>query len=277
MRSFSISLHSAVVTEPGKTSLHPAGYPETMELKQTFKNKAKRSTRGYTEVTAAKPLQYEHRMKVNDFLYVLSGGEIKSKTFEIFPGTEVSFTIGKYPRSCLLLSMYYKGGKYLAIAGNVRVDIDGKVQTKAIGDQEKNIYVPLANLLHQGPFPISDVEADKKAALEVVWTVYKQQPPSVSHQERAESPAPLMVQESLSVVGRAMKEDVSTADLIVKCGTEIFRAHKVVLCSRLVCLDDNSVPPILIPLSKVSGLQSHDPGRHAGGRDGEDHCGGRGL
>merc|ERR1719238_1980421 len=30
----------------------------------------------------------------------------------------------------------------------------------------------------------------------------------------------------------AMMEDASSADLIIKCGAEIFRAHKVVLCSR---------------------------------------------
>merc|ERR550519_2626976 len=29
-----------------------------------------------------------------------------------------------------------------------------------------------------------------------------------------------------------MKEDVSTADLTIECGKEIFRVHKVVLCSR---------------------------------------------
>ena len=276
MRSFNIFLHKATVTEPGKTSsLRPARYPDTMEYTSNTSNKkAKRSNRGYTEVTVAKPLQYEHRMKVKDFLTVLQGRGIQSKTFEIFPGKKVSFIIeqSSYPMSCLRLTME-GNGDCVAIAGNVRVDIDGKVQTKAFGDPEKNIYVRFSGHFTQAPFPLPDVKADKKASLEVVWTVYKQQPNSVSHQEESEPPASVMIQESLSVVGRAMKEDVSTADLIIKCGAEIFRAHKVILCSRLVCLGNNFVP-ILIPLSKVSGLQSHDPGRHPGGREGKDHRGG---
>ena len=137
------------------------------------------------------------------------------------------------------------------------MDIDGEVQMKAFGDPEKNIYLRFPRFFAQGPFPLPDVEADKKASLEVVWTVYKQQPPSVSHQERAEPPASVMIPESLSVVGRAMMEDVSTADLIIKCGAEIFRAHKVVLCSRLVPLDNNYLPKFTH--SSLQGLRSSKP------------------
>ena len=138
------------------------------------------------------------------------------------------------------------------------MDIDGEVQMKAFGDPEKNIYVPFPGSFSQGPFPLPDVEANKKASLEVVWTVYKQQRPLVSHQERAETPASVMIPESLSVVGRAMMEDVSTADLILKCGAEVFRAHKVVLCSRLVPHDSNYVP-ILSTHSCLEGLLSSKP------------------
>ena len=123
MRSFNIFLHKATVTEPGKTlSLGPARYPDTME--QTSNKKAKRSNRGYTEVTVAKPLQYEHRMKVKDFLTVLQGRSIQSKPFEIFPGKKVSFFIkqSSYPMSSLRLTM--KGNVDIAIAPEIHINTD---------------------------------------------------------------------------------------------------------------------------------------------------------
>ena len=74
---------------------------------------------------------------------------------------------------------------------------------------------------------------DKKITVEVKWTIFLQQPVSTFQLQQEEKiPKSVLSQETLSVVGAAMMEDVSTADLIIKCGDEIFRAHKVVLCSR---------------------------------------------
>ena len=146
---------------------------------------------------------------------------------------------------------------------NVGVDIEGNFQTKTFGDPKKNIYVHFEymasgrySIIRQGPFSNSDVEEDKETTLEVVWTLYQHQPPSVSQLQ--ETPPSMMSQESLSAVGRVMMEDISTADLIIKCGTEIFRAHKVVLCSRLVPHDSKYVP-ILSTHSCLEGLRSSKP------------------
>ena len=67
--------------------------------------------------------------------------------------------------------------------------------------------------------------------MEVKWTIYMQQPVSV-FQQYEEIPAFVKSPETLFAVGKSMLADVFTADLIIKCGTEIFSGHKVVLCSR---------------------------------------------
>ena len=228
-----------------------------MERTSNISNKAMKSkmtNRGYTEVNAVQPLHYEHRMKVNDFLRVLQGGEIESKEFEIFPDVKVYFVI-QLTSSLQVYIFGKKCRKREAIAGSIEVNIDGNVQTKAFGDPEKNIYLRFHDFYGPYLFPVPVVEADKKPTLEVVWSLYHQQPPSVSQYPEAETPqVPEMIQESLSVVGRAMKEDVTSADLIIKCGNEIFRAHKVVLCSRLVLIKTSHLP--IVNCQFLPGLRS---------------------
>ena len=212
------------------------------------------SKRGYTEVNFSVPLIYEHRMKVNDFVNVMKSGEIKSKLLEIFPGKKVYFVITQLMRESFQLKIVKTDSQYARITGNVRVDIDGNVQTKAFGAFRESSFGVIS--ADAGPFSYSAaLDQDKKATLKVLWTLYLPQPPSVFDQQEAETPASMMIQESLSVVGRTMMLDVSSADLIIKCGSETFRAHKVVLCSRLVL----TIIMFQLRLLPLPGLRSSKP------------------
>merc|ERR1711874_168080 len=115
----------------------------------------------------------------------------------------------------------------------------GVCMTRTFGNVEKNEFIDFLtktdglHLPALGPFRCDSdtLKGSEKITAEVKWTIYMRQPISV-FQKGIEIPKSVLSQESRSVVGMAMKEDVSTADLSIKCGDEIFRVHKVVLCSR---------------------------------------------
>ena len=122
--------------------------------------------------------------------------------------------------------------KTLGYAGNYELDINGVSQAGSFGNIEKNEFerVRGENLWFSSPTFPYDINGEEKISVEVKWTIYRQQPFSVV--QDVGIPESLMIRESLSVVGKAMMADVSTADLTIKCGAEIFRVHKVFLCYR---------------------------------------------
>ena len=63
---------------------------------------------GYTEVSLGETLQYEHRIKVNDFVRVLEQkGEIKTSPLKVFPGLELEFVIRKMAETCMVNNIQY--------------------------------------------------------------------------------------------------------------------------------------------------------------------------
>ena len=200
------------------------------------------SKSGFMEVNLAKPLEYEFRMKINDLVGVLKQKNyIKSDWIEIFPNIKVMFVLlPAIPGSFHLNLFGPREGANLdaKLAGKVDVDIDGVSKTETFGNVEKNEFIGFLRDLEMphllpplGPFAYTYIpNGDQKITVEVKWTIYLQKPVSVFQQE-AEIPKSLLSQETLRVVGAAMMEDAATADLTIKCGDEIFRVHKVVLCS----------------------------------------------
>ena len=182
------------------------------------------SKSGYTEVNLAKPLKYEHSIKINDLDSVLKQQQnITSKYVEIFPGIKVKFSLFRPALNNGLFAGFgsinwagkdevYKLAKF---AGKVDVNIDGVSRTKTFGSVERNEFngfktrtPPQANnslndttvyFLNVGSFPYT-ANGDQKITVEVKWTIYLQQPVSLFQQD-AEIPKSLMSRETLSVVG----------------------------------------------------------------------------
>ena len=219
---------------------------------------------GYTEVNVAKPLKYEHTLKVNDMVSVQKQyedhGELQP--VEIFPEIKVQFVL--MPENLIndngnpnaFVPMFGSVGlradgiepyKLAKFAGKIDVTIDGVSRTETFGSVEKNEFIGFtshpepegpesADILSVGSFSYTPT-GDKKITVEVKWTIFLQQPVSVFQlQQEDKIPKSVLSQESRSVVGAAMMADSATADLTIKCGNEIFRVHKVILCSRLVLL-----------------------------------------
>ena len=64
---------------------------------------------GYTEMSLGKALQYEHRIKVNDFVRVLKQkGEIRTNLLEVFPDLKVEFVIRMLAENCTVNDVQYQ-------------------------------------------------------------------------------------------------------------------------------------------------------------------------
>ena len=136
------------------------------------------SKRSYTEVDLGEPLKYEHRIKVNDFVRLIKRkDEIRTNLIEIFPGVRVEFVIRKfdenekktftvdrdqYQYNVQSVTMSERDGRQLQknpedtlicleierkeasekvkLAGEVRVDMAGQIETVKLGDVEKSEY-----------------------------------------------------------------------------------------------------------------------------------------
>ena len=103
-----------------------------------------------TDVKVGKPLQVEHKMKVNDLVSLLMQSRyryIASNLIEIFPDVKVVFVLmkeGSTDAFYLFLGTKSKEGEALcssSFAGKVEVDIDGVSQIGTLGNVEKNEYV----------------------------------------------------------------------------------------------------------------------------------------
>ena len=192
----------------------------------------------YTEINVAKPLKFEHRMKLNDLVRIRKQNFLNSSDYiEIFPGHKVRFWLHFVDG----IDAFLVGvrGKVLnkspgfGAAGKVEVEMNGTSKTEYFGNAEKNEFVEFETMesfkFKSAVIPFT-INGDEKINVEMKWTLFKQQPLSVFQGDNI--PESLLSQESLSVTGKAMMADVSTADLIIKCGDEIFKVHKVFLCNR---------------------------------------------
>ena len=247
------------------------------------------SKAGYTEVSLGETLQYEHRIKVNDFVRVLEQkGEIKTSPLKVFPGLELEFVIRKMAETCMVNNIQYLysnatiideknqqqqkkpgdlvffieilGKKNTAVgeanlAGEVKMNIDGKLMTIKLGDVEKKVYQAFTNgaiVIHSGKtvrrnhpyngnqetFPgvfIYNTDRgwqDEVVTLELIFSLHH--PGVLLMSQEVSVPKSLDSQETLPAMAKSIMLDSETADLTLRCDTKSFRVHKAFLCYRSV-------------------------------------------
>ena len=242
---------------------------------------------GYTEMSLGKALQYEHRIKVNDFVRVLKQkGEIRTNLLEVFPDLKVEFVIRMLAETCTVNDVQYlytnvriynelneqltkkpgdlfffieiqkAGAEEAKLAGEVKIDMDGKVETIKLGDVEKMIYQAFTNsklLIDSGKsvYPgvfIYNADGgwqDEAVNMELVFSLHH--PGVLLRSQEVSVPKSLRSQETLPAVNKSIMLDEATADLTVRCDTKTFRVHKTFLCSRYVMVD--------LHLSLLAGLK----------------------
>ena len=255
---------------------------------------------GYTEMSLGKALQYEHRIKVNDFVRVLKQkGEIRTNLLEVFPDLKVEFVIRMLAETCTVNDVQYQynnvgiynkqnqlqlhkkpgdlfffieienvGVEEAKLAGEVKIDMDGKVETIKLGDVEKMVFQaftkskllidsgksvrrthPTTN--HQEIYPgvfIYNADGgwqDEAVNMELVFSLHH--PGVLLRSQEVSVPKSLRSQETLPAVTKSIMLDEATADLTVRCDTKTFRVHKTFLCSRYVLVD--------LHLSLLAGLK----------------------
>ena len=243
---------------------------------------------GYTEVSLGKTLQYEHRINVNDFVRVLKQkDEIKTPLLEVFPDLRVEFVIRKLAESCTVNNVQYhynnvsffnkqnqqlqqKPGELFfhieilhgkkksdveeaKLAGEVKMTIDGKVETTKFGDVEKNVYqtftnsklvIPSGNYVRRTNSYNGQQETshavfiyntdggwqDQVVNLELVFTLHH--PGVLIMSQEVAVPKSLRSQETLPAITKSIMLDEATTDLTLRCDTKTFRVHKSFICSR---------------------------------------------
>ena len=104
------------------------------------------SKAGYTEVSLGETLQYEHRIKVNDFVRVLEQkGEIKTSPLKVFPGLELEFVIRKMAETCMVNNIQFLYNNAIKIQANKEISIDKGFRKKLQNAENKNILFDLFN------------------------------------------------------------------------------------------------------------------------------------
>ena len=248
------------------------------------------SKAGYTEVSLGETLQYEHRIKVNDFVRVLEQkGEIKTSPLKVFPGLKLEFVIRKMAETCMVNNIQYlydyatiideknqqqqkkpgdlvffieilQGKKNAGfgeanLAGEVKVNMNGKLMTIKLGDVEKKVYQAFTNgaiVIHSGKtvrrnhpyngnqetFPgvfIYNTDRgwqDEVVTLELIFSLHH--PGVLLMSQEVSVPKSLGSQETLPAMAKSIMLDSETADLTLRCDTKSFRVHKTFLCYRSI-------------------------------------------
>ena len=173
---------------------------------------------GYTEVSLGETLQYEHRIKVNDFVRVLEEkGEIKTCPLKVFPGLELmTIKFGDVEKKV-----------YKAFTNGVIVIHSGKTVRR---NHPYNGY--------QETFPgvfIYNTDGgwqDEAVTLELIFSLHH--PGVLLMSQEVSVPKSLDSQETLPAMIKSIMLDSETADLILRCDTKSFRVHKTFLCYRSV-------------------------------------------